>query len=391
MTDIDGKPIAFETRAPDAVIGERDAGEVVGEQLPPASDMPLEAPESPSKGSEASEQEATTSKVHVTPSGLEIRFSWEPKRMYELRGPQDKKYTATETALKAGWKPPQGTEQVEDYWRHPAAWAEVPGVTDVLKVLDKPALPWWGMTIGVRGVLDLYERGLLRPGLVLDPPQLACPGRVGIGTAGFIVAGPEQVVEMLKEQKLTVNHVRDKAGDRGQSCHDAFELWATEGTIPEPAMFPPEERGYIIGLLKFITHVTLGEPVFESTEVVVGSPKHGYAGRYDWRMKTTKECTVVKHHTPVKGDQFATLAPGSYLGDVKTSKDVYPESHFRQLEAYEGASVESGYEKTAARGVLNITEDGRYKFVRSTAKLKDFLCVLEVYKSNDRIKGRKGK
>jgi hypothetical protein len=40
-------------------------------------------------------------------------------------------------------------------------WREVPSVTTVLGILDKPGLPWWGMKIGVEGVLELVRRGRL--------------------------------------------------------------------------------------------------------------------------------------------------------------------------------------------------------------------------------------
>jgi hypothetical protein len=37
----------------------------------------------------------------------------------------------------------------------------MPGVTTILGVLDKPALPYWGNQIGVDGVIELVRRGLL--------------------------------------------------------------------------------------------------------------------------------------------------------------------------------------------------------------------------------------
>lgn len=68
----------------------------------------------------------------VSPSGLEIHYEAGPKRLYRIRD----------------W----GTE---------ADWQEVPSVSTVLGVLDKPALVYWGNKIGVDGVLELVERGLL--------------------------------------------------------------------------------------------------------------------------------------------------------------------------------------------------------------------------------------
>lgn len=317
----------------------------------------------------------------TTPSGLEIRYHWEPKRKYELR------YPVGAPALYPGQE-----YQID--------WLEVPSVTTITDLSkDSGPLIWWGMTVGVAGVLELYQREILRPTEISGVGMvLATPGPVGIGVAGLVVAGQEQIVKLLKREKLTTNHVKSTAGDRGTSCHDALDLWMREGHKPDPAMFPPEERGYILGLLEFIRDLEVGgvEPL--DCEVMVGSLEHGYAGRYDVRFKTNKECAVVKRVTPKRGRQYAKLAPGRFLGDLKTSKGVYPESHFRQLEAYEGASVESGYEPTDYRGIIHVhpgdpgddkmPSEPFYEFVRSTATLEDFLCLLELHRSNLRIKGK---
>jgi hypothetical protein len=197
-------------------------------------------------------------------------------------------------------------------------------------------------------------------------------------------ATQESVMALLVQEKLTVNHTLGKAAKRGTAVHDAFEVWAKTGAFPDEKMYPPEERGYILGLQSFLYAVPSVEPV--ACEVMVGSLEHGFAGRYDIRFKTTEEHAVVVHRTPVKGPQYAVLKPGLYLGDLKTSKDCYPKSHWRQLEAYEGASVECGYEPTDGRGVLLVGADGTYRFVRSKATYQDFLVVLDVYRSDEELK-----
>ena len=74
-----------------------------------------------------------------------------------------------------------------------------------------------------------------------------------------------------------------------------------------------------------------------------------------------------------------TVPAGSYLLDLKTSKRVY-ETHFLQLEAYEQASVECGYGPTDHRGVIHVTEDGRYEFVLNTDwTFEDFKSVRQTY------------
>lgn len=305
----------------------------------------------------------------VTPSGLEIEYVPHPRR-YRLRKPV---------------RLPESSGAGGDV--HPldeSEWVEVPSVSAVLGVLEKKGLPWWGQRIGIEGVLALFNAGMLRP-LYEVGAQTGDRAHLTVNTTeGYVQANPDQIVELLTKQKLTVNHVRDRAGDRGTAVHDALEVWAKDGTKPDPEMFPHEERGYVVGLLAFLNDVPSAEPV--AAEVMVGSLEHGFAGRYDIRFRTTKEHAVVVHRTPVKGPQFAKLLPGLYLGDLKTSKSLYRESHWRQLEGYEGASVECGYEPTDGRGILLVGADGSYRFGRSKATYEDFLTVLAVYRSNERIK-----
>lgn len=308
--------------------------------------------------------EAPVEFTSVTPSGVKVFYSPSPKRHYKVR-----QISFSEK------------DDIKDEW-----W-EVPSVTTVLGVLEKKALPWWGMKVGIEGMLDLHRQGILREVPVGSQRVLAVPGPLGVGEAGLVVAGVDEVVAQLTSSKLTVNHVRDKAGDRGTAVHDAFELWANDGTLPDPEMFPAEQRGYVEGLLAFLADAQ-PEPV--GAEVMVGSVEHGFAGRYDVRLRITEERQVVYKRTPVKGAQYATLSPGLILGDLKTSSGVYP-SHSRQLEAYELASIECGYEPTDARGIIHVSKDGEYEFVRSTATADDFLVVLAVWKSDQSMKTRKAK
>lgn len=302
--------------------------------------------------------------VSVTPSGIEIAYwslkePWQRKtRWYEIRkGPRSK-------------------------------WREVPSVTTVLDVLAKDALTWWGMKVGAQGVVTLVNIGLLRMAQTANGASvLTCVGPTGDGQSGLVVAGTPQIVELLKQCKLTTNDVRDAAGDRGQSVHDAFEAWAKDGVAPDPAFYPPAEQGYVEGLRRFIEES--GARAL-SNEVAVASIKHGYAGRYDVSIEYPDEVEVVVHHTPVRGEQRASLEPGIYLDDLKTSKDVY-DSHFKQLEAYEGASIECGYDPTKGRGVIHVDSEGRYKRVPSPAVFADFKAALGVWRADQSLKARKRK
>jgi hypothetical protein len=286
-----------------------------------------------------------------TPSGIQIRYGVKPKRMYQIR------------------KGPKGR------------WKTVPSVTTVLDVLNKPGLPIWGQRVGIQGVLTLWNQEELRAAQSEQGMVLACASPEG----GLVVADVPRVEALMKAAKLTTTYVRDAAGDRGQNVHDAFEAWAKEGTLPNPDLFPSHEQGYVAGLLAFVTE-SKAEPI--ASEVMVGSAKHGFAGRYDVRLRIPEPVELVVHHTPVRGAKREMFERGVHLSDLKTSKGVYL-SHSLQLEAYEQASVECGYGPTDLRGVINVDAEGNYKYVRSTATFADYRAVLGVWKSFDRIERKR--
>lgn len=266
----------------------------------------------------------------TTPSGMLVEYQAKPKRLYRVNG------------------------------------VEVPSVTTVLNVLDKSgALTYWGMKVGVEGVLELFRREVIEAKLEFPDFNLEIKhGDQEVDTA--------LLVELLKTEKLTVNHVKDKAADRGINVHDAFEQWGKTGDLPLPDDFPDSERGYVAGLCEFLRDA---DPETVDMEVMVGSAQHGFAGRYDTRLKFTADKEIVVHRTPVRGAQLATVAAGTtVLADLKTSAGIY-DSHFIQLVAYELASVESGYPATDAQYVIHVTADGNYEFVKSIAKAEHFLAV----------------
>jgi hypothetical protein len=217
---------------------------------------------------------------------------------------------------------------------------EVPSVTQILDCLHKPALVWWGMTTGVEGVVALIQNRAIE----------------------FESATPEEIVAALTANKLTVNHIRDKAGTRGAGVHQALEDYMRSQKLPTLADYPEAERGYVRALASFLFEHR-PEPL--AIEHTVGSVTHGYAGRYDLR------CRI--------GGRVGLL-------DAKTSKRVYPESHFPQLEAYEAAAVECGADPTDFRAVLRLGADGKYELAESTATFEDFLGIKAAYDALARIK-----
>ncbi len=298
-------------------------------------------------GAEQADRQLAPSPVatNTVPAGYVIEYFTEPKRKYEIDG------------------------------------EEAVSVTTALNCLDKPALPWWGMKVGVEGVIALIEAGLLTPATnpITNLPTL----QYDFEGHGYVV-NVDAIVKLLTSEKMTVNHVRDKAASRGLNAHDAFEAWCITGEVPTPTEFPLEEQGYVQSLVNFIRD-TEGKLHAEAQEVIVGSKEHLFAGRYDLRASTSGDMKLVTSAlttsgTPRKRGPFHTVVPGGskLLIDLKTSKGVYA-SHLLQLEGYEGASIESGYEPTDARAVLHVTEHGLYEFKRARATYEDFLAILHTY------------
>ena len=90
--------------------------------------------------------------------------------------------------------------------------------------------------------------------------------------------------------------------------------------------------------------------------------------------------------------------------DLKTSKSIYPTTHFPQLEGYEGGGVEMGFPETDFRAVLNTNADGTFdpapsivnewgdaklgQFAVSWATYDDFLGLLAAFRAIKRLKGQ---
>jgi hypothetical protein len=288
----------------------------------------------------------------LTPSGIEVAYLPSPRRHYKLRD-----------------------INIADSLRTPLSeWLEIPSVTTILDCLEKPGLSWYGMTVGVAGVLELFDRKVIS----------SWAGSQLVDAAGGMV-GPEDVVRFLTQEKLTVNHLLTKAGDRGTSVHDALEDWCKTGTHPHPEIYPESERPYVEGLCKFL--IDFGVAFDIQAEVMVGSLQHLYAGRYDFRCRWGGGPMVTRTY-PKRKNKIEELPAGELLIDLKTSSGVY-QSHQLQLAAYELASVEDGYSPTDYQYVLHVTKTGEYELVQSKATGDDFLAVLACYRALEDLKGRK--
>lgn len=230
------------------------------------------------------------------------------------------------------------------------------GVSSIAKIGDLDV--WgvasaWAFRIGYEGAFDVVanESGCI---------QLL---------HGQTIDTKDELRELLKAKKLTPWSKTKKAQQRGTAIHDALEALAQKGEVPSLEDFPAAEHGYVQALCRWYLDY---QPEFVATEVQVVSEKHKFAGRYDLRCKLV--------------DPRENLADKLCLIDLKTSKRVYPTTHFPQLAGYELASREMGFPSTDAQYVLNVREDGSYDLVRSKATTEDFLAYLAAFRAIQRIK-----
>lgn len=232
----------------------------------------------------------------------------------------------------------------------------------------------WGFRLGYEGALDVVSPLARRLGRKPTPDELRAE---------------------LQEQKRTPWGTRDAAQERGSWVHDTLEALAQDGTIPDLSTFPEEVAGHVRSCLRWYLHF---RPSFVATEVQVASRTHHFAGRYDVRAKIEARLLVplfVGHETP-QAERVRELAEAGEwalcLIDLKTSKRVYPTTHFPQLAGYELAGVEMRFPATDAQLVLNTWPTGEHEptrdFVASWAQGEDFLDLLTSYRAMKDAVGR---
>lgn len=208
---------------------------------------------------------------------------------------------------------------------------EVLSVTQALGVLDKSGpLVGWAVRLTYEGAWSVARNPRYKM------PNAAWKFRKDVEKAGL-------------DHRSSVSD----AQDRGTATHQVLEDWINERKLPVMANYPQAWRGWIRALAAWLS---AEQPEFLESELIVGSATHGFAGRRD---------TVCRVKDKTRGNA---------LLDAKTSKRIYPSSHFRQLAAYELAGVEGGENATDAQGILRLAEDGSYEvgWLQDVAPLASF-------------------
>lgn len=239
----------------------------------------------------------------------------------------------------------------------------------------------WGFRIGYEGAHD-----------VLDAANPEAAAR--------FFGSKDSLRAELKERKLTPWNKRDQAAERGTWVHDVLEVLGQNTRVPtteEIAKYTEEAQGHIRSLLGWYVRF---RPKFVATEVQIASRTHGFAGRYDIRAIIDAHRLVPLLEPPVcqvyrtdpQAERIRFLAsigePALGLLDLKTSKGIYPETHFPQLEGYEGAGLEMNFPATDFRAVINTKPDGTFElsnFAISWATYDDFLAYLTALRAVRRI------
>lgn len=234
----------------------------------------------------------------------------------------------------------------------------------------------WGFRIGYEGTFDRLEQA----------------------HHGAPWSSKDALREELKSRGLTPWSTRDKAADRGSWVHDTLEELGQKGDVPDLEEVEAEQGAEVAGHVRSILAWYLAmRPSFVALEVQVASREHGFAGRYDARLLIDAR-RVLPCIDPVRTDPQAErireLAsqglPALGLVDLKTSKGIYPTTHFPQLEGYEGAGVEMGYRPTDFRAVLNTWPTGDFDpardFAVSWSTFDHFLTFLGATRSIRELK-----
>lgn len=188
-------------------------------------------------------------------------------------------------------------------------------VTTALKIIDKSdVLVYWATQQIMRGVCEL-----------LDSP----PTRKRYA--------PRELENALRLNGYHPQEALKAAGARGNGEHQAMEKWVLSGVLPPPT--DPTKTGFRRALAQWLRDVN---PDVYASEMMLGSEEHAYAGTFDLLYRDRETGDLV-------------------LADIKTSKRMYPGTHYRQLGAYEMARREMGMPHASRACIILLKPDGSYE------------------------------
>lgn len=213
-------------------------------------------------------------------------------------------------------------------WVGQGRWGDLGSTSHISKFADPSAdnLMDWAARKQVDGV---YQLGELEDGFTYD-------------------SGSE-LLDLLKKHKLTWRDLRDQAGDTGTNAHNYFE----DRLSGQPKGGAGGHYGAVDAFLDDHAGLT---PL--QTEAVVYSAEHGFAGRFDARVKINGETCLI---------------------DLKTSKYI-GRSYHAQIHGYDLAAEECGYGASDRLLILQTREDGTYTLWPARSDRETFLHCLALYR-----------
>ena len=219
----------------------------------------------------------------------------------------------------------------------------VPGVTGIIGVLDKPALPKWA----AKTVAEY----------VADNPD---------GVENLRSMGREPMVAALKELPW---QKRDEAAERGHKFH----YYAEKMLLGEVVEVPESQVPLVESALDFMEKWGI-QPVL--TETAVGSRAHRYAGTFDM---------VADHNRGPRAIWDWKSGKRIYSGAC-FQLNAYGHAEFRGLAGDEHPMSDLGIE--AAYGI-HIRADGYdvYPVKYGPDVYREFLVIREAYDLNKRAEG----
>ncbi len=215
------------------------------------------------------------------------------------------------------------------------------GVTSITGIIDKPALKYWAVNMGIE-----YLKKNLKPGIALDEIEIST---------------------LLEETKSAHKKRLSKAGDIGTQIHEWLEKYVKavldKKEIPKRPINKEMQKA-IDGFFKWAKE---NKVKLISSEQKIYSKKYHYAGTFDLLAEVNGKKTIV---------------------DFKTSKAIYPEM-FLQASAYLQAKEEElGEQIDGGVMILRLSKENKEITpfeVQSVDRkevdnlIKVFRCCLGVY------------
>ena len=186
------------------------------------------------------------------------------------------------------------------------------GVTSITGIIDKPALKYWAVNMGIE-----YLKENLKPGVALDEIEIST---------------------LLTETKSAHTKRLSKAGDIGTQIHEWLEKYVkavlNKQTIPNK----PVNKEMQKAIKGFFEWAKENDVKLIASEQKIYSKKYHYAGTFDLLALVNGKKTIV---------------------DFKTSKAIYPEM-FLQASAYLQAKEEElGEQIDGGVSILRLSKESK--------------------------------